>query len=288
MIESLNRFWQVSVNVQYNGQVEARTHYLDPWYEIITSLLVGNLNYKIEAAKVEVMRTPLGKKNTCKKQLDDLVGMIAYKGVGKRVQEATAEDDTGLWAGMFLEGVKALRQSRMFVWEREKFDPTPYIPLIEKDFRNSCIAFTTTDFIESIIKPVQLQEHTRGDLLFSRYRYCFLQNKNLKKGVTVGIADSFHEMTLNLELTDSKITSSSTKIIRAPREICYNAEHKGKGLKGKKISITAPSEWEAELQGPESCTHLADLAREAASSLNYWYIQKEHGSHHQNCTGGEK
>jgi hypothetical protein len=288
MIESLNRFWQISVYDQYNGLVESRIHYLDPWYEIMASVIVKNLNYSVEEVTVEVMRTPLGKENTCKRRLDDLAGMIAYKGVGRKVLEATAADESGLWAGMILEGIKALRQARMFIWEREKIDPTPYLAIIEKDFRNSCIAFTIAENIQSITKPVQLQEHTRGDLLFSRYRYCFMLSRNLKKEITVGIADSFHEMILHLELIDTKITASSTKINRAPRKICYDVEHKGNCLKGKKFSPSAPGEWESELQGPDSCTHLADLAREAASSLDYWYTQQEKNKIRQEFTGGLK
>ena len=287
MVESLNRFWQVSVHDQKNGMSESRTHYLDPWCEMMTSIFIRNSDYNIEGptiegATIEVMRTFLGKENNFKKNLDSLIGTGAYKGAAKRVLQATAGDDTGLWAGMLLEGVKALRQSRMFIWEREGFDFTPYLPLIENDLRDSCIRFSTPEGMQSILNPSHLLEHTRGDLLFSRYRYCFLQSQNLRQWVTVGLADSFHEMTLNLELIDTKITSISTKIIRAPQEICFEAKPKGNNLIGKKLSAAAANEWARELQGSDSCTHLADLAREAASSLNYWYIQKKNNIVHQN------
>jgi hypothetical protein len=76
-------------------------------------------------------------------------------------------------------------------------------------------------------------------------------------------------MAITLELENNKVMSSNARILRAPYELCSKALQRADTLQGKSLS-TISSEWEKELQGPEGCLHLADVARECASSMEYW------------------
>ncbi len=266
-MKQISRFWNISVYDCYNKQVRVKTHYLDSWYEAETTLLVSSFDFTVKEAKLEVMRSPYGQESCGVQRFDEMKGIKAFQGMGvaKKTMEATKSE---LWGGMFLEGVKALRQSRMFIWDRENVDLTPYIELIKRAVMNSCIYFSTPESVQTLLSPKQLGEHKRGDLLFARYRYSFLDNFNGRKNVFVGLSDSYHEMKLKLNIDNDIVTYSEGDILRAPQEICHQAENNVKNLKGRKLPVS-PKDWEEELLGPSSCTHLADLAREAVSSINY-------------------
>lgn len=289
MLNTLNRFWHVSVHDQYDGTVECRTHYLDLWYEVMTRVSINPMTYEVKDVVLEVMRWPHGKEKTFTRHLDSLRGLIAFRDAAGKVAEATKEDDTGLWTSMILEAPKAFNQAINFVWKRNGIDPRPYLPVLEKFFRNSCIYFVDADISEGLFNPPAYHEQTRGDILFSRYRYCFLEGQNGKRRVTAGLSDSSHEMVLDMELENNLVLAGNAKILRAPYEICYKAVMKAESLQGKLLS-SAVNGWGKELQGREGCTHLADLARECESSLLFW--QKLNGQGEKNsssrCVGAEQ
>lgn len=268
MSQVFNRFYHVSVLNLCQDTVDAHAHYLDSHYEVLVKLKTGVLDYRVKEAKIEVMRNPFGKdKNICK-TLDDLVGLVAYKGVAKKILAATASDPTGLWASLLFECVKSLRQARQFIWDKTGFDPLPLRSLIERDFKDSCIYFTTPESINTILEPKQLKEQTREDLFFVRYRYSFLEQINNTLRATAGLSDSYHEMKLITDIKNSKVVSSDAQILRAPEDICFKAMDTATNLLHSTIN-DSPQKWERALLGPTSCTHLGDLAREIISSINY-------------------
>ncbi|WP_078060585.1 DUF2889 domain-containing protein [Desulfotomaculum copahuensis] len=272
MLQQLNRFWHITVLEREHGLVETQTHYLDPLYEIQSHVIAHGIKYRVENVWVEVMRTPTGKDKAGTWRLDSLRGLIAYKGKGvaKQVLQATAFDESGLWFGMILEGIKALRQARVFLWERANIDPSSFVSLIEKDVKNSCIYFTQPDSIQSIIHPSQLKEQLRKDLLFARYRYCFLVQEGQLEKINTKVMDSYHEMYLSLCFEDQKVCDVHGGIQRAPHDICFNAKTVLQHLKGKKLPGVS-SEWEKKMIGPDSCVHLADMVRESVDSIQYWH-----------------
>lgn len=269
MSRFLSRFYHISVLDLHDNSVEAQAHYLDSQYEMLMHLAVGNLNYKVTRAKVEVIRNPLGKSQNCSKDFEELTGVVAYKGIAQKVLEATATDPSGLWANLLFECVKALRQARAFIWDRTGINPLPFRSLIERDFKDSCIFFSTPESINSILEPKQLEEQTRGVSLFNRYRYCFVEGNNDRPMVTAGLSDSYHEIKLTVNIGAGRVIASKADILRAPQTICYQAQAVAANLLNKSIT-DPPRKWEQDLLGPGSCTHLGDLAREIVSSLNYW------------------
>jgi hypothetical protein len=267
--DALDRFWHARVAYTAQGQIEAVVHYLDSWYEIETSLLVRPRDYRVSRAGVIVVRTPGGKEGTYSGDLEALSGAIAYAGIGKRIAVATATDATGLIGGLLVENVKALRQARLFVWDREGIDPAEQLPLIEKLLSGSCIYFSRPGALESVVSPVQLREMRRWDCLFTRHRYCLMRRDGGEERVTAGLSDSYHEMQLEVGVREDTLTSLKGRILRAPHDPCFDAEVTHGRLLGARPS-EGPSGWEKRLTGPGGCTHLADVAREACSSLLYW------------------
>lgn len=268
MPQVLNRFYHVSVLNLSQDTVDANAHYLDSHYEVLMKLKTGANDYRVREAKVEVMRNPFGQDRNVNKTLGTLSGLVAYKGIAKEILTATASDPTGLWASLLFECVKVLRQARQFIWHKTGFDPLPLRSLIERDFKDSCIYFSTPESINTILDPKQLKEQTREDLLFARYRYSFLEQSNYTLRATAGLSDSYHEMKLTTEIENGKITSSNAQIIRAPEEICFQTMANAANLLNCTIK-DPPQKWERELLGPTSCTHLGDLAREIISSIDY-------------------
>lgn len=269
MSHFVSRFYNISVLDTHRNTVEAQAHYLDSQYEILTRLAVGNINYKVTEASVEVMRNPFGKHKNRTKKLEELTDVIAYKGIAKKVLQATAEDTTGLWANLLFECVKALRQARAFIWEQTGVNPLPFRSLIERDFKDSCIFFSTPESIDTILNPKQLEEQTRWNCLFSRYRYCFAEGEENDQVITAGLSDSYHEIKLTVNIRESRVVASTAQILRAPQTVCFEAEDKAANLLHMSVS-DSPQQWEQLILGPSSCTHLGDLAREIISSIHYW------------------
>ncbi len=282
---AMNRFWHIEVNVTPNDQVVSVAHYVDPWYEMSARLAVQPLDYRVEEASVEVLRTPQGKVGATSLKLESLRGAIAYLGVGKRIKMATHEDDSGLQAGLLLECVKALRQARLFVWERYGIDPAEHLDLIRRLMMDSCIYFTTPESLNAVLEPVQLQEMKRWDCLFSRHKYCLMEEASGVDNVTVGWSDSYHEMQIRLAVQGDEVSSLEGAILRAPHDECFGAERTLPLLMGACYTEGA-GDWERRLAGPKGCTHLADLAREALTSVSYWRWVRQELTRAQGSQGG--
>lgn len=274
--ETLDRFWHARVGYAAEGQVEAVVHYLDPWYELETSLVARALDYRVSRACAKVMRTPEGKAGAWAGEFPALAGAIAYAGIGKRIAQATAGDATGLLSGLLIEGVKVLRQARLFVWDREGIDPAEQLPFIEKLLSGTCIHFSRPGSLESVLHPVQLGEMRRWECLFTRHRYCHLRRSGEEERVLAGLSDSYHEMRLEVALRGDALTAVEGRIVRAPHDLCFDAETTNARLRNVRPSA-GPAAWEKLLLGPDGCTHLADVAREACSSLLYWKGAEERG-----------
>ncbi|MBE0617225.1 MAG: DUF2889 domain-containing protein, partial [Proteobacteria bacterium] len=243
---------------------------VDPWYEMRATLTARPLDYRIEGATIEINRTPGGLEGARRCDLDELRGAIAYLGIGKRIKTATEGDSSGLQAGLLMECAKALRQARVFVWSRIGVDPADHFELIKRILDNSCVYFTTSEALRSVLRPVQLQEMRKWDVLFSRHRYCLMQVEDGLDRVTAGLSDSYHEMSVSLSLEGGSVVEWDGAILRAPHEECFLAPpatlHK---LRGARVE-EGPAAWEGKLAGPKGCAHLADLAREALASHDYW------------------
>lgn len=273
--ERMNRFWHMHVQEIPEDRLESVAHYVDPWYEMSVRLVVQPLDYRVEEASVEVVRTPQGKVGAACLQLDSLRGAIAYLGVGKRIKAATQEDDSGLQAGLLLECVKALRQARLFVWKRYGIDPAEHLDLIRRLLMNSCIYFTTPQSLNAVLEPVQLEEMERWDCLFSRHKYCLMEEASGVDNVTVGLSDSYHEMQIRLAVQGDQVSSLEGAMLRAPHDECFGGERTLPLLVGARYTEGA-GDWERRLAGPKGCTHLADLAREALTSVSYWkWVRQE-------------
>lgn len=273
---SLQRFWHARVAYNEQRQVESVVHYLDPWYEVETRLQVCPIDYRVSGGSVVVVRTPGGKEGAYARELPELAGAVAYAGIGKRIGAATAGDATGLLAGLLVENVKALRQARLFVWDREGIDPAAQLPLIERLLLGSCIHFSSRESLQAVVSPVQLREMKRGDCLFTRHRYCLMRWDGGEERVTAGLSDSYHEMQVDVRVQGDEVTGIEGKILRGPHPPCFEAEPTHERLLGVKVSDGAAS-WEKLLGGADGCAHLADAAREACSSLVYWRSTRERG-----------
>ncbi|GAB4268254.1 MAG: hypothetical protein Kow0092_21990 [Deferrisomatales bacterium] len=267
--DRMNRFWHLYVRDAGEKRVEAVGHYVDPWYELSARLAVSPVSYRIREATVEVMRTPAGREGSERREVPGVVGAIAYAGVGRRVVDSTRDDPTGLQAGLLLECVKALRQARLFVWERNGINPADYLDLIEAYLRDSCIYFSFPGALQAVIEPVQLEEMTRWEWLFSRHKYCLLRSGPEGETVEAGLADSYHEMRLEVQARGGEVGEASAEILRAPHEECFLAEPKGAGLRAACLQEGGGG-WEARVGGADGCAHLADLARQAHATLAYW------------------
>jgi hypothetical protein len=266
---SLHRFWHARVTDLGGGLVDALVHYVDPWFEVETRVVARARDYKVREATATICRTREGLEGTGTLRFEGLVGAIAYAGVGRRIAEAVADDPTGLIRGLLLENVKALRQARLFVWEREGIDPRDQMPLIEKLIKNSCIYFSLPGSLESVVRPRQLQEMRRAQCLFARTRYSLMRWQGEEERVCAGLSDSYHEMAVEVHVKGDRLTFVEGRILRAPHRPCFDAE--GTYLRLRGIAPTAgPAAWEKRLLGPDGCTHLADVAREACASLAYW------------------
>lgn len=270
----LHRFWHARVVDLGSGVLDSVVHYLDPWFEIETRVVVRARDYKVREATATVVRTSRGREGSGTLHLEALVGAIAYAGIGSRIREATEADATGLVKGLVLENVKALRQARIFVWEREGIDPADQLPLIEKLIKDSCIYFSLPDSIQSVIRPRQLEEMRRAECLFARSRYGLMRWQGDEERITVGLSDSYHEMCLEVGVEGDRVTFLEGRILRAPHLPCFDAQATCRRLRALAPSYGAAA-WEKRLLGPDGCTHLADVAREACASLQYWREARE-------------
>jgi hypothetical protein len=265
----LHRFWHARTVDLGSSLLESVVHYLDPWFELETRVVVRAGDYKVREGTATILRTPLGREGSTTLRLDGLVGAITYAGIGTKIREAAGADPTGLVKGLLLENMKALRQARIFVWEREGIDPVDHLPLIEKLIKDSCIYFSLPESLESILRPPQLEEMRRTDCLFTRTRYCLMRWQGREERITAGLSDSYHEMCLEVGVEGNRVNFLDGRILRAPHLPCFDAEGTCHRLRALGPSH-GPAAWERRLLGPDGCTHLADVAREACASLEYW------------------
>jgi len=269
--ERMNRFWHVAVHLVPEDLVESTVHYLDPWYEMRARLRALPLDNRVESADVEVLRSPSGQAGCERFQLDDLRGAITYMGFGRRVNKATRNDPTGLQSSLLIECAKAMRQVWAWVGDRYGIDPAEHFDLIKRMLEGSCIYYRSPEAVRGVLKPWQLEQMKRWDMLFSRNKYCRAIRRDGADELLLGLSDSHHEMELQLTVRSGAIHDTNGGIMRAPHEECFQAPAQiGEVLRGAEIGEGAAA-WEGRLAGAEGCAHLADLAREAHSSLVYWH-----------------
>ncbi|MBI5013965.1 MAG: DUF2889 domain-containing protein [Deltaproteobacteria bacterium] len=282
----MNRFWHARVIETSKRELESVAHYLDPWYEIETKLVARPTDYTVLKAVATVVRAPGGREAAFTRELKGLAGAVPYAGIGKRIRAATEGDATGLLEGLLLENTKALRQARVFVWERVGMNPLDYLPLIEALLKDSCINFARPNSVlESVLRPKQLDEMVRWDCLFTRQRYCHMQWDGEAERITAGLSDSYHEMRIEALIHGDQVTEVEGRILRAPHKPCFDAEPTHEQLLGARVS-EGPRNWEKRVQGPRGCTHLADVAREVCNSLEYWRATRSDGERARAIAGG--
>lgn len=254
------RQWRTTVR-KNESDLYIETVYLDKFCEVEGWFTVNPGDFKILEACIDVYRGPWERG---RRKLDGLLGREAYLGSSKIFLEAAQEDKRGIWAEVMLEGLKGLLQAEFWIHKERGYSSfEDYERYFQDGFADSCVYYSNLEKVKT--KFYQHAGSARGDLLFTRHRSSFLEEREGRYYLTGSLMDSFHQMALAIEVSeDRKVLAAKGQVIRSVDEICKKGEEQVANLLGETVS---PRGWQKSVGGAFGCTHLADLARELARTF---------------------
>lgn len=260
------RSWYTATRRLSKNRIWSGTNYMDLDYNIEAWLLIDPKDFIIQDAALNIFR---GAVIEGIKELPCIQGAAAYPGIGKVVKTVTATDTTGLFADLLLENVKAIVQAETYLYRERGFDSRQvYQQAFRNNYQNTCIYFSHPQFVNSSAQYHHLKGQRVQELLFARHRQVSIEDKGCGFTLTANLADTYHQMYLALKLSPAhKVVKARGEIQRSPNHLCQIAAQKIENLLNKELPLENRA-WQDAVGGADGCTHLADLAREAATTIS--------------------
>ncbi|KAF1085379.1 hypothetical protein SPSYN_01515 [Sporotomaculum syntrophicum] len=244
------------------GQLQAETIYCGTDCEVGARLRVDPISFKIMEATWETYSLPVTITD-----IPGLQGVEAYFNSGPAISEAVAHLGS-LSRALFKETVRGVIQSETFLLsERGYASAADYNKYWDEFYLNTCRYYSNLD---RITKVWDYSDYTRTNVLFNRFvSQSVYELLGGGYRVIATFSDSYHEMSVELE-TDSNllITKSDGVLLRAPDDVCMEANVFLKQLQGFDANNPVKKQIALVLGRGDGCVHLIDTAYEALIAVN--------------------
>ncbi|HWQ72330.1 MAG TPA: DUF2889 domain-containing protein [Desulfitobacteriaceae bacterium] len=263
--------WYIEVGRSPNGQLKAKTSYLDTQREAAAHLLVDIKTFIIKDAWLEEQRTRdyYGSES---RQVTPLLGSEAYLGAGPTLKKTAAFLKDTLAVALFAEAIKGIIQSERFLLaERGYASLEEFFLMWRTSGLNSCCLYSNLDRV-TFGKPDRGRDERPLGNLFVRFK---TQNLYSLPGeeqylLTGYFSDSRHETSVNLKLKGSTVLEAEGGFVRPPNPICSEADAFLANLPGLDLKGLSKKEIAAVLGNGQGCVHLIDLVNDCAQMLAYF------------------
>jgi hypothetical protein len=236
--------------------------------EACARLVVDPVTFTVSEAAWEKYRAP--EEAGCKAlSLPQLAGIEAYFNSGAALREALAPLQDACANGLFAEAVRGVIQAETFLFKERGFStPEAYEDNWNTLYVNSCRYYSNLERVTQ-----GWYEHvgysSRGGSLFNRMKTQVLYLKGNSYLLTGHLNDSFHGVSVELELEKDKLMVKSARgdLLRAPDRVCGEAAGLMKELKGKNLGGIKKKDIALLLGGGNGCVHLIDLVSDGLETL---------------------
>jgi hypothetical protein len=263
--------WYTEVNRSGNGQLMAKTSYLDTQREAAACLLVDINTFIIKDARLEEQRSieSIGSRSL---QVAPLLGSEAYIGAGPALKETAAFLNDPLAVALFAESIKGIIQCERFLLEERGYASLEEFFLMWRKFGlDSCRLFSNLDRVtfSSIDRASYLRPEGN---LFVRFKTQSLYSLGEEQYLLTGyFSDIRHETSVNLRLKGSTVMEADGGFVRPPNPICPETDTFLSNLPGVDLKGVSKKEIAAILGNGQGCVHMIDLVNDCAQMLGYYY-----------------
>jgi len=264
----LQRNWYTEVHRSDNGQLKAKTSYVDTYREAVAHLLVDIHSFIIKEALWEEQRSskPI---NARTRQVTPLHGSEAYFSSGPALKAAAAFLMDSLAFALFSETIKGIIQAETFLLDERGFAS-------EDDYENKWKNFNlgSCRYYSNLDRTTQgwydhVGESKRNGNLFVRFKTQSLFELGKSQFLLTGnLSDSFHEVNVRLKLNKFTVEEADGVLLRSPDLLCREAAALLSNLHGIDLQGIAKKELAGILGKGQGCVHLIDLVSDCARILD--------------------
>ncbi|MDA8233433.1 MAG: DUF2889 domain-containing protein [Clostridia bacterium] len=267
----MQRCWYLHVRDCGPEGFLAEANYTDTFIDQSLILEVERKTLVIKSAQLEVRR---GKPEVASASVGNLVGITAYFGSGRKLREALGAAPALL--DMASQALTAVIQAEIFFYQERGFaTAAEYEDFWDKTYQNACVLYSNLDRVEQRFMDY-VKDHQPGRNLFHRYLTTSLDISGEKSQICGHLMDSFHEMTLSLNLDqDYQIQKASASMLRCPDAVCREALARVPGLEGMDLTTGELKRYHEKCGGSTGCTHIGQLVQEAAYTLDIYQKNKQ-------------
>jgi Protein of unknown function (DUF2889). len=266
--------WYIEVSRTGNGQLLAKTSYLDTQREAAAHLLVDITTFIIKDARLEEQRSidSLGSKS---RQVTSLLGSEAHLGAGPVLKKTAAFLNDPLAVALFAESIKGIIQAERFLLEERGYASLEEFFLMwRKAGLNSCRLYSNLDRVtfSSIDRASFLRPEGN---LFVRFKTQSLYSLGQEQYLLTGyFSDIRHETSVNLKLKGSTVIEADGGFVRPPNPICPEADTFLANLPGIDLIGLSKKEVAAILGKGQGCVHVIDLVNDCVQMLGYIQLSR--------------
>jgi len=254
---------------QQKRQLMAETIYRGTDCEVGARLRVDPISFKIMEATWETYSLPVTITD-----VPGLRGIEAYFNSGPTISQVLAHLGP-LPIALFKETVRGIIQSETFLLNERGFvSAADYNKYWDKFYLNTCHYYSNLDRVS---KQWDYSEYTRTSILFNRF---VSQSVYTLPGggyrVVATFSDSYHELSIELDMdTNLNITKANGKLLRAPDDVCMEANVFLQQLEGYDANNPVKKQIAVVLGQGNGCVHLIDTVYDALEAINL--AAKQHG-----------
>lgn len=236
-------------------------------------MLTGAKDLRIRRASWAVYRSPSGVVPAA--ELPDLIGLVAYLESGPRLKQILGHQAPNLAGRLFAECIRGLIQAETFFYQERGFgSPTEYDAHWDAVYYNACLYYSHLGQIEQSWMEYASDDRRRGNLFNRTHSIAIDQNAELGHELTAVFIDSFHELSLHLNLDpQGRVSSVEARFLRAPDKICGNSARHLEKFRGKKLAQLSKKEIAGWAGGAAGCNHLVDLINECSQVVRYLSVE---------------
>lgn len=236
--------------------------------EASVSLLLDAATFSVVECEWEISRSPDAREPGAG-EIPDMRGVEMLSKGGGAVR--SLEDVPEAIRELLRECIRGLVQAEIYVLEERGFpDRDAYDRWCLEMFAGGCRYHSGS---ERDSGQEFVGSRMRGKSLFNRYKnVVFSGGRDSETRLCGRFRDNFHEINIDLSLSQGTIGRVETTFTRARGPACYEMEALSEVLCGERIATLDKKRIGELLGGREGCSHLVDLlsdmAREAQSAMN--------------------
>ncbi len=204
-------------------------------------------------------------------------GATPYGDVGRLEGFTPTPADREHFADLFLELIANVIQVEVYILEeRGIFSLQEYDRFFNEMYGDMCVLYS--ELRGRVPEYAYTQGQQRSDSLFSRHRSIFVfkelgtGDRHTNFSIHANLCDSFHEMALYLSVSPAStppyhIERAGGNFLRFPDPTCAKGTARLQELTGVHLLPENKKAILSALTGPRGCSHMGDLAVEAARTL---------------------